>query len=101
MPLEKFQDCVSIKTLQKNFYFNISSILVAVITLSLLIVSQLAHNNFAVIVLLVLAIGFIGSIIGLYLSFLYSDRGDMVIINDEFEKNSLKQKSRNSITLLT
>ncbi len=86
MPLEKYQDCVNIETLQKNFYFNVSSVLVAVLTLSLFIVSQLPHSNFQVLTLLAIVIVFIGSIIGLYLSLIHSDRGDLVTIKEAYER---------------
>jgi hypothetical protein len=63
-----------------------SSVLIAVLTLSLLVVSQLPHSNFQFITLLVLVVGFIGSVIGLYLGIIHSDRGDLVTIKETYER---------------
>jgi hypothetical protein len=86
MPLEKYQDCVNIETLQKNFYLNISLVFGAVFMLSLLIITLLPHSSFQVVILLVLLIGFVCSIIGVYLALIHSDRGDLVRIKETYER---------------
>jgi|WetSurMetagenome_2_1015567.scaffolds.fasta_scaffold94645_1 hypothetical protein len=96
--LERFQDCVNVETLEKKFLLNLFLILSAVLTLSLLIISQLSHSDFQVMGILILSISFIASILGLYFGLLYSDRGDLVKIKETLEapltENEIQELNR-------
>jgi hypothetical protein len=86
LPLEKFQDCISIEILEKKIYYYTFIGLFFALSLLLLIVSKLPQSEFQGIVVLILLIFYITSILGVFFSLIFSDRGDMVRIKEKFER---------------
>jgi hypothetical protein len=86
LPLEQFQDCIQLEQLEKKRVFSTSQAVLFTFTALLLISSQLPNGDLKSIMILASLLGFIASVVGVLVSLLYSDRGDMVRIKDTFER---------------
>ena len=92
IPIEKYQQYLQIEPVEKKFYFNIFMAVISIITLAILTISQFPKSNLQIALTLFLFLIFVGCILGMYISMIYADRGDMIIKKETFENQPTKEE---------